>query len=219
MAEVEVLTGEIVDPLDDAEYAELERLETTISSGLTAFIDVGNALAEIKEKRLYRQYHSSFDAYCRNQWDMGKSKAYALIQAAALTEELSGIPDTPLPANPAQAEALAPLAGDPEAAAAAMQAASADGPATAKKIADEAEKRAPKPGPSEPDFAAPDESEDPGLALQREQAASRRQAVAEKATKYVNDLLLLDVALIDPRTVGRVERWCVSVREAQEAAQ
>jgi hypothetical protein len=211
MSGPEVLTGEIVDPLNDAEYADLEQLETTISTGLATFLDVGAALAEIKERRLYRQNHSSFDAYCRNQWEMGKSKAYALIQAATIIGELSGIPDTPLPANAAQAEALAPLAGNPEAAAAAMQAASADGPATAASIADEVAKAT---GPTEPDVAppppppadVPDPEPDPEVDMDIRQARAAEQAhrLAEQLSRF---------ELVHEKTIRLMEARCKRWRD------
>lgn len=64
-------------------FAKLEALETRVESGLTNFIDVGNALTEIRDRKLYQVAgHTAFEDYCRIRWGMAKSKAYYLINAA-----------------------------------------------------------------------------------------------------------------------------------------
>lgn len=161
-------TGVFEDPLSDAEYADLEKLETRISKGLETFVDVGNALAEIRDRKLYRQYHASFAAYCETQWDMGKSHAYRLIDAAEVVTDLqtSPIGDAPLPASESQARALKPLSGQPEKQAEAMREASKDGPATAAKIEEAVEKIV-----------------DPDLIARQQKEADRQRRVAEKAER------------------------------------
>lgn len=159
-------TGEIPDPLTDAEYAELESLETVVSKGLAGFVEVGTALATIRDKKLYRQYHGSFAAYCEDQWQLGKTKAYDLIQGAEVVEKLSAIADTPLPQNEGQARALKPVKDQPKKAAEAMRKATEDGPATAEKIA-----------------AAVEEVIDPDMAIREAKEADRKRRVAEKAEK------------------------------------
>ena len=54
--------------LSAIEQDELTILETTIESGLHSFMEVGNALAEIRDKRLYRAAFGSFTDYCRERW-------------------------------------------------------------------------------------------------------------------------------------------------------
>ena len=46
--------------------------ESTIDRGLKTFVAVGNALAAIRDKRLYRQTHGTFEAYCEQRWNLAK---------------------------------------------------------------------------------------------------------------------------------------------------
>lgn len=84
-----------------------------IERGLTTFVEVGAALLRIREERLYRATHGSFEDYCRERWGWGRAHAYRLMDAAAVVQDLSPIGDTPLPRNEAQARELARLP-DPE---------------------------------------------------------------------------------------------------------
>lgn len=136
---IDTRTGEIIDALSDAEYADLERLETVVSKGLTSFVEVGSALAEIRDRRLYRDTHQTFALYCEQQWELGKSQAYRLIDAAEVVAEMSPIGDTPIPTTESQARVLKDVAPDERAAV--MDEASKDGPPTAKKIREVIEQR------------------------------------------------------------------------------
>lgn len=75
--------------LDAAEQARLKELEKVIEQGLQTFYEVGKALDEIREKRLYRETHKTFDAYCREKWGIARQRAYRLMQAAQVRENLS----------------------------------------------------------------------------------------------------------------------------------
>lgn len=80
---------------DDQRLADLER---TITRGKKTFVDVGLALAEIRDMRLYRREYGSFSEYCRQKWGWSKSYAYDIIQSAEvvkqLPEKVSAIADT-----------------------------------------------------------------------------------------------------------------------------
>jgi hypothetical protein len=77
-----------------------------------AFCRVGTALACIRDERLYRDTHATFDDDCRERWGWTRQWAHQVIDAASVSSML----DTP-PANARQAAALAPLArADPDAA-------------------------------------------------------------------------------------------------------
>ena len=95
--------------LDGTEQAERDRLEQVIEEGLKTFWQVGNALAEIRDQRLYRSTHSTFEDYCQDKWHFGKSNAHELIAGAKVVKNLSGIPDTPLPTSASQVRPLAKL--------------------------------------------------------------------------------------------------------------
>lgn len=77
--------------LTEAESAELTALETTIERGLQTFWEVGEALFTIRDKRLYRATHATFDAYCRERWQMSKTQANRLIGAADVAKDLAPI--------------------------------------------------------------------------------------------------------------------------------
>lgn len=95
--------------LTEEEQNELETCERIIERNLKAFMETGGALMTISEKRLYRATHSTFDAYCRDKWNISRQYAYQLMQAADIAEEVSAIVDIPAPSNPAQVRPLAKL--------------------------------------------------------------------------------------------------------------
>ncbi|MFZ5833594.1 MAG: hypothetical protein ACOY3P_26195 [Planctomycetota bacterium] len=98
--------------LTKAERKNLERLERVVQANLLGFVEVGRALTEIQQRRLYRETHATFEAYCQERWDMGRQHAYRLIEASAVVAELSHHNDRPVPANEAQARPLARVDSD-----------------------------------------------------------------------------------------------------------
>ena len=68
---------------DDQRLAELEK---TIARGKKTFVEVGLALAEIRDLRLYRREYSGFEEYCREKWGWTKQHAYRLIEAAPVVK-------------------------------------------------------------------------------------------------------------------------------------
>jgi hypothetical protein len=98
--------------LSPAEVRELVTCEEIISQGWETFVNVGRALAAIRDKRLYRADFETFEAYCRRKWQYGKSHAYRLIGAAEVIASLSPIGDIPLPRNEAQVRPLLGLRAD-----------------------------------------------------------------------------------------------------------
>lgn len=118
MTAVDRTTGEI-EPLTDTEQTRLRVEEAVVERGLHTFVQVGKALAAIRDERLYRQAHGTFEAYCEARWGLSRSRAYQLIDSAVITTTVSTIVDTPLPANEGQARELTGL--DPETAAEVMR--------------------------------------------------------------------------------------------------
>lgn len=96
------------------EEERLVELEAVVERGLASFVEVGQALMEIRDARLYRQSHGTFEDYCRARWALARNRAYQLIEAA----DVSKILDIP-PTVESQARELAPLKGEPESMAAA----------------------------------------------------------------------------------------------------
>ncbi|MFB2922750.1 MULTISPECIES: hypothetical protein [Aerosakkonema] len=95
--------------LDAGEKARLDELEAVIEQGLQTFYEVGKALDEIREKKLYRETHKTFDGYCRDKWGIARQRAYRLIQAAHVRENLSPIGDI----FPTKENQVRPLTGLP----------------------------------------------------------------------------------------------------------
>jgi len=84
------------------EQNRLKQLEEIIERGKKTFVEVGLALLEIRDKRLYKESHSSFDSYCRERWGYSRQYGHQLMAAA----EVSSMLDI---SNPRQAYELAPL--------------------------------------------------------------------------------------------------------------
>jgi hypothetical protein len=90
------------------ERTEFQQLETVIHAGLQTFFEVGNALMEIRDRRLYRETHKTFEDYCNERWQFSGRRANQLIGAAQVTSDLGTI--VPIPENEAQARPLTQLA-------------------------------------------------------------------------------------------------------------
>lgn len=71
-----------VKSLTKAEKRELQQLESTISSGLSSYVEVGRALSSLSVTQLYREEYSTFDEYCERRWDISGTHGYRLIKAA-----------------------------------------------------------------------------------------------------------------------------------------
>src|SRR6516165_4180442 len=86
----------------------LAQLEAIIETGMQTFIQVGNALLEIRNQRLYReQGFSRFEDYCRKRWNMSQPHAQRMIDASEVAHNL--IPMGITPQNERQARELARL--------------------------------------------------------------------------------------------------------------
>jgi hypothetical protein len=97
--------------LQALERSRLAELEQVVDRGLDTFVEVGLALREIRDSRLYRETYSTFEAYLDDRWQMSRPRGYQLIGAAGVAELVSTTVDTPL-ANEAQARELVPLLHD-----------------------------------------------------------------------------------------------------------
>ena len=47
----------------------LEHYEHIIDQGIKTFVEVGHALLVIRDERLYRERHETFEDYLRQRWD------------------------------------------------------------------------------------------------------------------------------------------------------
>jgi N6-adenosine-specific RNA methylase IME4 len=95
------------------ERSRLYQLEETIRQGLNTFVDVGNALLEIRDKRLYRQEYSTFEEYCNKQWNFTKQRVYQLMDSASVMDTLQKSTTVDFfPTSERQARPLASLETD-----------------------------------------------------------------------------------------------------------
>ncbi|MEV6524956.1 hypothetical protein AB0M43_23665 [Longispora sp. NPDC051575] len=109
------MTGDV---LSAAEAARLRQCEQVIAAGLDTFVEVGQALAVVRDLRLYRSEHQSFREYCQERWRLSRSYADRLISAADVVGVLaevtpSGTEPAPVPVSEAQARPLARLLPSP----------------------------------------------------------------------------------------------------------
>jgi hypothetical protein len=65
-----------------SESKRLVELEGIIKDGHNAFIKVGEALTEIRDKKLYRLDYPNFETYCEKKWGWSRNHSYRMIAAA-----------------------------------------------------------------------------------------------------------------------------------------
>ena len=86
---------------DDQRLAELEK---TIARGKKTFVEVGLALAEIRDLRLYRREYSGFEEYCQNRWGWTRRYTNYVIAGAEAVRSLPGNLGTIVPTEAAARE-------------------------------------------------------------------------------------------------------------------
>ena len=112
-AEVEKVAGEVLPDLTAAERKQLAKDERLIERSLSTFLDVGRALADIRDARLYRATHPTFAAYLRERWDIADTWGVRLMSAARTVaaieagNEISGASAPPMFPSAAAVEPLA----------------------------------------------------------------------------------------------------------------
>jgi hypothetical protein len=86
----------------------LAQHEAVIERGLKSFIEVGEALAAIRDQRLYRATRPNFDAYLTDRWPElgGRNYAGKLIRAAKAAVELGTVVPNAAPSTEGQVRSL-----------------------------------------------------------------------------------------------------------------
>lgn len=129
------------------ELLDLMEHEKVIEQGLTTFVEVGRALLAIRDGRKYRAAgFDTFEAYCRQRWELSRRRAYQLVDAAEIAQAVCTVVHTPLPSSERQVRPLAPLKDDPAAVAEAWATAveESDGQVpTAAKVTEVVARRSP----------------------------------------------------------------------------
>lgn len=98
--------------MTEVAVSRLADLEEVIQHGLETFVEVGQALAEIRDSRLYGESFETFEAYCQQRWDFSKPYAHRLIVAAEIVQEV--VPIGTAPRTESVARELAPLREEPD---------------------------------------------------------------------------------------------------------
>lgn len=112
--------GREIDTIDftltQGEELRLHELEHAIGASLRTFVDVGRALLEIRDSRLYRREYATFEDYCRDRWGFNRNYANKIIIAAETVDNLGTIVPI-LPATESQTRPLTVLDPDQQRAA------------------------------------------------------------------------------------------------------
>jgi len=90
---------------------ELDRLEDIIRKGRQTFYEIGKALMEIRERKLYRDVlgYETFEEYCKDRWDFQWNYAYKQIAAAETMDNLKICTIVQKPENEGQLRPLTKL--------------------------------------------------------------------------------------------------------------
>jgi len=95
-------TEEKSSQLDASEKHRFEELQLIIEAGLPSFLEVGRALMEIKDQKLYREHWPTFELFVRERFGLSSHRANEIIRSTTTAEFLLAGPagpngDSPLP--------------------------------------------------------------------------------------------------------------------------
>ncbi|MHC5820240.1 MAG: hypothetical protein ACYT04_31325 [Nostoc sp.] len=83
------ITSVEIQELSDEEQSDRLHLERRVER---AFFEAGKALAELRDRRLYRSTHSTFEEYCLDRFGYNRSRSYQLVDAAIVVDNLQKCP-------------------------------------------------------------------------------------------------------------------------------
>lgn len=87
--------------------------ENTIERGLKSFIEVGEALLEIKQNKLYKEKYKTFSEYCEQRWGFSIRQSQRYISALKVVQNIQeSDPEVVLPTSERQIRSLGSLAPD-----------------------------------------------------------------------------------------------------------
>jgi hypothetical protein len=99
-------------PLSSDELATKADLVAVVDRTIASFIECGTALAEIRDRRLYRDEHPTFEAFVLDRWAISARRARQLMASAAVVASLPS--GTAVPLTERHARELMPLRDHPE---------------------------------------------------------------------------------------------------------
>lgn len=80
--------------LETGERVELAQLEKVIERGAKTFLEVGRALAAIRDSKLYREGFKTFEAYCSERWGYEKRYSHYLANASETAVRIQQIAES-----------------------------------------------------------------------------------------------------------------------------
>jgi len=116
LTKAEAIQVEVLEELTHDEERDRHRLELRVEQ---AFYQAGKALSELRERRLYRSTHKTFEAYCRDRFNYSRDAAYLKIAAAEVYDNIQKFLPTigrqiPMPTTERQLRDLAKADIEPE---------------------------------------------------------------------------------------------------------
>lgn len=79
--------------LDDSQAVRKAELEKIIGDGIQTFREVGEALSEVRNGKLYADEFETFEEYLKEKWQIGRSQGFRLIDAASVARNVSPVGD------------------------------------------------------------------------------------------------------------------------------
>lgn len=119
--------SQIMQDLSPAEETELAEREGRIEAGLKTFIEVGQELLTIRDKKLWRK-HPTWEAYVNARWGFSRQRAQQLISGSTLALSLSTQVDIPNEKTARAIKTFIERGGTPQLSAVAMTIAIATAP-------------------------------------------------------------------------------------------
>lgn len=203
----------------------LHELEKIIKRGKQTFVQVGLALVEIRDGRLYKSDFNSFEDYCREKWGWSKPYCTQLITAARVVNQLPQQSAVAI-ATESQARELSKVEPEKRASVIELAGAKADAenrPMTARDIAEVADPEdkphvvaGPMPVKAEPGglisppvMPAEHSPEDDRTAAVRNLVWWWRKAKKWEREEFCETVnLVLEPANPKPTKNGSFENWC-----------
>ena len=96
----------VAEVLSEPEQMEYFACEEVVGTGWSTFVQVGLALAQIRDHRLYRVDFDCFEAYCQAKWQYGGRYVNRLISAAKVFTYLGTISSLKKPEHETQVQSL-----------------------------------------------------------------------------------------------------------------
>ncbi|MEI8373017.1 MAG: hypothetical protein WCJ35_09325 [Planctomycetota bacterium] len=103
-----------VTALAPQQFSRLRKCERIIARGEKTFLEVGRALMEIKQEKLYIA-NGTFADYCKERWGFERNYAKRLMNSAEVIANLGNVPIGTFPATESLARPLASLPADQQA--------------------------------------------------------------------------------------------------------